>query len=125
MSGGDALQTNAADPAQVRFAGGRTKARRARHRSLWRWLLSQQEGRELLYDVILADLGHLRYIGGPLETVYGEAALHNLCCRWMAEHILVHPELYLQMQGEALRRAERDRQEIQASRTRRATQTTT
>lgn len=116
------LQDNAIDAEQLAYADRKAKERVARRRELWRWLLGQKMGRELLYDVILAELGYLRHIGGPLEQVYSQAALHNVCCRVMAEDILVHRDLYLQMQGEAMKREEQERRELEAARQQWATQ---
>jgi hypothetical protein len=119
MRDDDALQTSAVDPEQLAHAAAVTTRREDRRASLWRWLLSTHEGREWLYDVGLEDLGYLHHIGGAIEQVYTEAALHNLCCRWMAE-VHGHPDLFLQMQREGMTRRERIRQENRASRVRRA-----
>lgn len=116
MAGDLGYQDNAADAEQLAFADRKAKERVARRRELWRWLMSQAIGRELLYDVILGELGFLRAIRGPLEDVYSQAALHNLCCRLMAEDIFPHREFYLQMQQEALKREAAERQELEAAR---------
>lgn len=106
---------------QLAFADRKARERANRRRDLWRWVLGQKLGRELLYDVLLAELGFLRHIGGPLEAVYGQAALHNLCCRLMAEDILPHRDLYLQMQNEALKREAAEVAELEAARVKWAT----
>jgi hypothetical protein len=117
-------QESTVDAEQLAFADRKTKQRRDRRRELWRWLLSQSIGRELLYDVVLGELGYLRHIGGPLEDVYSQAALHNLCCRLMATDILPHRELFLQMQNEAMKREALERAELEAARVKWATRET-
>jgi len=113
----DSLQTSAIDPEQLAHAGRTVKAQQRRRRDLWRWVLSEKAGREFVYDVLLRDLGILHHIGGSLEQVYSQAALHNVACRWMGKDITPHRELYLQMQGEAMKREEEQRRGNRASRT--------
>jgi hypothetical protein len=111
----------AIDPEQQAFAERKAQQRIARRRELWRWLMGQKLGRELLYDVLLPELGFLRAIRGSVDQVWGDVALYNLCCRLMAEDILVHPELYLQMQTEAGKRDKAERDELEAARVKWAT----
>jgi hypothetical protein len=115
------LEGEAIDPAQLEFAEGKAQQRIARRRELWRWLLGQKLGRELLYDIWLPELGFLHAIVGSSEQVHGQVALYNLCVRLMAEDILVHPELYLQMQSEAGKRAKAEIDELEAMRVKWAT----
>ena len=110
------LQDSSIDTEQLAYADAVRQRRVDRRRELWRWLMSKATGREVLYELVLGELGYLRHIGGPLEQVYGEAALHNLCCRLMAEDILPHRELFMQMQAEALKRDEDERKELEAAR---------
>jgi len=106
--------TTGAEP--LAFAERKARERVTRRRELWRWLMGQKVGRELLYDVILDELGFLNAIRGSIEEVYSQAALHNLCCRLMAKDILPHRELYLQMQNEALKREATELAELEAAR---------
>ena len=114
----DAVQTNAADPAQLEYASRTVRQQTRRRRELWRWLLSHAEGRELLWDVILRELGMFQHIAGPLDVVYGQAALHNQACAWLGRDVTTHRDLFLQMQLEALKREEFQRRGNQASRAR-------
>ncbi|HEV8474587.1 MAG TPA: hypothetical protein VGR82_17550 [Methylomirabilota bacterium] len=113
---GDVGQDSAIDAEQLAFADRKAKQRAARRRELWRWLMAKREGRELLFEVILAELGYLHAIVGSVEQVYAQAALHNLCCKWMATDVMPHRELYLQMQNEAQQRGEAERLEADAMR---------
>lgn len=117
----DVVQTNASDPEQLEHARFTEKERAKRRRELWRWLLSQGEGREWLWEIGLRELGMFHRIAGSLEEVYGQAALHNLACDWLRTDITPNRELYLQMQNEALRREEQQRRGNRASRVRRST----
>lgn len=114
----DAVQTNATDPEQLEHAARSVREQKKRRAELWRWLLSHGEGRELLWDVILRELGMFHRIAGPLEEVYGQAALHNLACEWLRVDVTPQRELFLQMQNEALRREEQRRRNNKASRVR-------
>lgn len=112
----DAVQTNAADPAQLEHARRTVRQQARRRRELWRWLLSHGEGREWLWEIGLRELGMFHHIGGSLEEVYGQASKHNLACEWMRVDITPHRDLYLQMQHEALKREELQRRGNRASR---------
>ena len=108
------VQTNASDARQVAHGRKRERTQADRRRELFRWALSTKEGRELLWE-LLRDLGYLRHIGGPLEAVYGQAALHNQACLWLKE-VVVHRDLFLQMQNEAMKRDAQVAKESRAAR---------
>lgn len=111
------LAIDADDPTQRAWAVQKVSEREARQRELWRWLMTQKMGREWISDVLLPALGPAHHLGGGTpEQLYGEVALHNLACRWLAQFLLGHRDLYLQMQAEALKREESDRKELEAQR---------
>lgn len=113
----DALQTNASDPAQQEHARWSEKEALKRRREVWRRQLSTGEGREFVW-MLLRDCGFLQHIGGSVEAVYGQAALHNQVCAWVGRDIAPHPELGLQMQMEARKRAEQQRRGNRTARAR-------
>lgn len=102
------LQTNAADPAQLENARRYERDRARRRVELFRRQLATYEGREFVWDVILPELGFMQHIGGPLEAVYGAAALHNLAGKLIAVDLSPHTDLYLQMQAEGMKRRDRE-----------------
>lgn len=102
-------QTSAIDPAQLTWAEEQERRRQVRVAELWRWALTQRLGRAFLYEVVLADLGYLRHIRThAADALYGDAALHNQACRWMAQ-IGLHRDLSLQMFAEASKREDEER----------------
>lgn len=108
------IQTNASDARQVARGRKRQVDAADRRRELFRWVLLAKDGRELMWE-LLRDLGYLKHIGGPLEAVYGQAALHNQACLWLKE-LVVNRDLFLQMQNEAMKRDEQIAKDSRAAR---------
>lgn len=117
----DALQTNAADEQQVAHGRRVTKDRSRRQAALWRQLLSTPDGREWLWDVLLPELG-ARQIGLHLDPyqLYALEGRRNVAHKFEALLMREFPRQYLEMQGEAMARAERQTRENQAVRAARA-----
>jgi hypothetical protein len=113
----DALQTNAADPDQVAHGREKTKRREQDDTALVREQLSSKQGREFVWKV-LRMTGLYAHIGGDVEAVYTAIGRRSLGIELLGE-VNRHPELYLQMQNEAIARAKRERDENRAGRTRR------
>jgi len=97
------LQTNAADPLQVTEGRRSAKATLRRHRGLVRWVLSTRDGREFMHDVVLPAFRADEKMGGSLEDVFAQAALHNVGVD-LRRQLQEHPEFYLQMVSEGLKR---------------------
>jgi hypothetical protein len=114
-----ALVDNAADPEQVAGAAFRMRERERERRNRWRTQMSTKEGREFLWEEIFAVL--FEFIG--TEDVQKLGVRNEECRRWLFAN--EHPELFLQMQNEAMKRARTLRTENRAARTKRATDTKT
>jgi hypothetical protein len=123
MSFDDALQTNAADEEQLARARAVEKERLRRRAALWRQLLSTRDGREFVWDVLLPELG-LFEAGLHLEAhqLFALEGRRNVARKFWALITRDHARLFLEMQGEAIERAERQRQENQAARVKRTTE---
>jgi len=96
------IQTNAADPDQVAY--GRRSARdEARAQATrWRHQLSTYEGRQFLWEEIFGDGFLFEHIDTAEVQKLG---VRNRMLKWWA-FTQQHPQLFLQMQHEALKRAE-------------------
>lgn len=99
---------NAADREQVQRDRDRDKQAARDKRTLWARQLSTPEGRQFAW-MLLGEFGIYRHIGGAVEHVYGQAALHNKGCDIFREISERFPEQYLQMEHEALERGRDDR----------------
>ena len=112
MTGDDALVTDATDPRQAEFARRKEKDRELAQRARWRHQLSTKEGREFLWTEIFAPCAMFAHIApGDVETL----GVRNKALRWWA-FVNAHPQLFLQMQNEALERERKERREFAAQR---------
>lgn len=116
---GDELQTNAADEQQLQFARRKAKREKARRRGLLKHQLSTAEGREFVWNE-LERHGIYEEIAGPVDVVYPRLGRRSAGLQLLGA-VMEHPELYLQMQAEAMTRKKRDGDENRASRTPRVT----
>lgn len=117
------LQTNAADERQIQFARRKAKRDKNRKRSLLKHQLSSADGREFVWNE-LERHGIYEDIAGPVDIVYARLGRRSAGLQLLGA-VMEHPELYLQMQAEAIARKKRDAEENDASRTPRVTDATT
>lgn len=110
----DALQTNAADEAQVAHARRKTKERKRRAYRLMRQQLSTPDGREFVWNE-LQEHGLYADAYGNAEAVFAFLGRRREGLRLLGE-VMKHPRLYLEMQREAFERDARDAAENEASR---------
>ena len=96
-------QTNARDVTQLKTSADLVAQLEARRTELLRALLADKATRECVFDVLLPLFQIYARIGGPLEQVYGQAALHNAGCEFL-EALQVHRDLFMQGYQEWLRR---------------------
>jgi hypothetical protein len=102
MNGPEPIQTNAADPEQIavgrRAARDDARAQKAR----WRVQLSTAEGRQFVWDEIFGD----GFLFEHIDTVeVQKLGVRNRMLKWWA-FCQAHTSLFLQMQAEALKRAD-------------------
>lgn len=119
----DALQTNAADERQLAHARRVEKERARRELALWRQFFSQRDMRELWWDVIMPALG-LRESGLHLDPhqLYALEGRREVARKFEALAARNFPQQYLEAQGEAIERNERQTRENQAARATRASE---
>jgi hypothetical protein len=117
------LQTNAADERQLAHARRVEKERGRRRLALWRQLLSTPDGREWVWDVLLPELG-VRETGLHLDPyqLYALEGRREVGRKFEGLLGREFPQQYLEAQGEAIARAERQARENQAARATRATE---
>jgi hypothetical protein len=112
MHGDDALVTDATDPRQQEFARRKERDRELAERARWRHQLSTKEGREFLWVEIFGACGMFAHIAPDQVEALG---VRNRALRWWA-FVTSHPQLFLQMQNEALERERKERREFAAQR---------
>jgi hypothetical protein len=110
----DALQTNAADGEQLGRAKRKVADRLRNRGALVRQQMSTYEGRMFVWEELAAH-GIYEDVSGPVEVVYQFVGRRREGLRLLAE-VTKHPQFYLQMQSEAMARADRERRENQAAR---------
>lgn len=113
------LQTSAVDEGQLAYAGRKVKDLARAQLARWRHQLSSYEGREFLWTELFGELRLFDHI--EPSDVQG-LGLHNLGVKWWA-FVQQHPDLFLQMQNEAIARGKKEREERRAMRTSRAVTT--
>jgi hypothetical protein len=111
----EALQTNAADEAQITRARRKVKDRRRREHALMAQQLSTYDGREFVWRE-LERHGIYREIGGTTDAVFTALGRRSAGLELLAD-VMSHPQQYLLMQNEAMVRAERESKDNQAART--------
>jgi len=106
------LVRNASSPKQAARAKREVKDRHARRQARMRQQLKTYEGREFLWELI-GECGVFEEIAGTNETVRELLGQRRVGLRLMAD-AGAHPDLFRQMQTEAVARAERERRTAQA-----------
>lgn len=115
------IQTNAADPEQVATGARTQKEIERRQLARWRQQLSTREGREFLWEEIFGELKLFAWIA----TDDGQAlGVRNTAVKFWA-YVHRHPDLFLQMQNEAVARVKGETEGRKAARSPRTTDTTT
>jgi hypothetical protein len=94
------IQTNAADPEQIALGQRSSKDETKATGGRWRLQLSTYEGRRFLWDEILADGFLFAHIESEETQKLG---VRNRALKWWARS-QEFPDLFLQMQGEAMKR---------------------
>jgi hypothetical protein len=118
------LQTSATDPEELEFAQQTIRARKSERLRQVREQLSTEAGRKFVWELLL-DGGLYEDISGPVEVVYRSLGRRNWALKLYAE-VNRHPELFMHMQQEAVKRDREDRRvRAKAAEQRRKTTTTT
>ncbi len=110
------LQTNAADPGQVRHAARKEKQQRAREAADVRAVMATPEGRRFLW-AWLEKLGVFRSIWHPSALIHYNSGRQDAGHELLAQLTQADEELYLTMEREARTLARRDSNEAEAVRT--------
>lgn len=112
-----ALTGNAADVDDVALAKWLAEEEERERRARWRLQLNSKEGRAFLWREIFEEI--FQYIAPGDEQRLG---VRNKELRWWA-FANENPELFLQMQREAMKDATRRNERVKAARTKRAADT--
>lgn len=110
------LQTSAIDEEQLQFAARKEKDAARAQLARWRRQLSTEEGREFVWTELFGEFRLFDHIDSADLQALG---VRNTALRLWAL-VQRHPDLFLQMQNEAIARTKRERDERRASRTPRA-----
>lgn len=113
------IQTNAADPEQVTYGRRKEKDLERAYGALWRMQLSTSHGREFVWTL----LGGMKLFAWIASDDLQALGIRNKALEYWAQ-ALRHPELFLQMQNEAIARDKREREGRRAARTPRIADTT-
>jgi hypothetical protein len=114
---------NAADPEQVEAAGHRDTRREERRHVLIAAQLATPEGRQFLWDIVLADWRDFVTSPGSVQQLAYDAGRRARAAGIGREVFEQHGRAYLQMEREAIERHEREQAELAATHTRKATRT--
>lgn len=110
------LQTNAADPGQVRHAGRKEKQRSARRVAALRAVMNTPEGRLVMWD-LLERAGVFRSVWHPSALIHYNAGRQDFGHELLALLAEADEEAYLTMEREMRTLARRDSNEAEAVRT--------